>query len=359
MTQEVETQAPAEVGAAMAFLRPAFAKITANLELLIGKPVTMTTGEPVRLGRDELASRIPSPGMVLGFQATGVVEAPLRCVVSQQLVLALIGAVQLKNDEALLERLAAAAPLSEAEKSSATEIASFIVAALGDLATEATGGRVVLAPMDPRFLEAADTKDLGSGDSCIVVDSALSIAPAQPAPLVLIVPPEIVAAWSAPAVVAAPVFGAAPDGSSPPAAPKAAPARSVPKASAANLPAAWVSGRDTFRASVAAAAGDGLAVTSFAALADLLAALYKEAPPGIVVVEVPQSAEFQLDLIAAMRRHPALRDATVVIALEAPTRRLVLRCAGLGFVDVIPANLDKAALSDRLLARAGAAARDR
>jgi hypothetical protein len=350
-------QAPADIGAAMAFLRPAFAKITANLELLIGKPVTMTTGEPVTLGRDQLPSRIPSPGMVLGFQATGVVEAPLRCVVSQQLVLALIGAVQLKNDEALLERLAAATPLSDAEKSSATEIASFIVAALGDLATEATGGKVVLAPMDPRFLDAADTNELGSGDSCIVVDSALAIAPAQPAPLVLIVPPAIVAAWSAPAVEAVPAFGAAP-GRATSVALEPAPSRTEAKPAAPNLPAVWATGREPFLASVAAAAGGGLAVVAHRGLAELLAAVYRETPPALVLVEVAQGSEFQLDLLAAMRRHPALRKSTVVIALEAPTRSVVLKCAGLGLVDVIPANLDRGALSQRLLARSRANARD-
>lgn len=336
MPELVQMESATDVSAATSFLKPAFAKITGNLELLLGKPVSITSADPATVGRDEILARAPSPGMALGLQLAGEVEAELRCVVSQQLVLALICSVQLKSDEMFLERLAAATPLSATEQSSATEIALFIVAALGDMATEATGGRVVLSPMDPQFVDVGGQPPLGSLDSYVVVDSALTIAPAPAAPLMLIIPPTLIAAWAMPA----PVFGAK-DG-------KPAPATST----AAHAPGIWVAGREPFLSSAAAAVGQQVSHAAFSTMAALLVALERDPVPAVVVIEVPDGSGFELEVVAALRRHPSLHGSSLVVALETPTRRMVLKCAALGIADVIPAGLDQAMLGERLVGRA-------
>jgi CheY-like chemotaxis protein len=182
----------------------------------------------------------------------------------------------------------------------------------------------------------------------------MAISPAPPAPLMLIIPPPLLAAWTAPDPAESSVFGAYAaqglPGSPAPAKPDGG--RPGTRPASPGVPGVWVAGSELFMASAVKAAGQELALQSFPTLAALVAAVYQGPAPALAVVEVPTHADFQLDLVAAIRRHPNLRKSALIVALEAPTRKLVLRCAALGIVDVIPATLEVATLSQRLSARA-------
>jgi hypothetical protein len=60
VTDQMQTKAATDVLAATSFLKPALGKITANLELLLGKPVSITTSDPVTVARAEVLGRIPA-----------------------------------------------------------------------------------------------------------------------------------------------------------------------------------------------------------------------------------------------------------------------------------------------------------
>ena len=98
------------------------------------------------------------------------------------------------------------------------------------------------------------------------------------------------------------------------------------------------------------------AVRAFASFAEVLAAVGSGATPDAIVVKVARGREFLLDMIAALRRYPMLARTSVVVALEAPTRRAVLRCGALGLRQVIPAAAPPALLRKRLAGSAGSVA---
>jgi hypothetical protein len=109
-----------------------------------------------------------------------------------------------------------------------------------------------------------------------------------------------------------------------------------------------VAGGQAFVETVRVAWEDAPAPRVLGAFTDVLAEADSGPPPVAVLVEVPRGAEFQLDLIAALRRHPALADAVLVVGLEDATRRNVLRCGALGLLEVVPAGIEPAALRERL-----------
>ena len=108
------------------FLKAAAAKIKANLELLLGKPVGLEVGDPFAFAAPAEAPRVPAPGLALAVRASGAVDATLHCFVAQPLMLAMICLTQLKSDDATAERLKGAAALDDEERSGLKDVASFI-----------------------------------------------------------------------------------------------------------------------------------------------------------------------------------------------------------------------------------------
>jgi hypothetical protein len=351
------------------FLKPALAKIKANLELLLGKGMEIAPGEPAPVTAEALKARLPASCVVLGVKASGAVDAPLFCILPEQLAVAMSLIAQLKPPSAVQERLAVSVGLDPKERDGVKEVASFILAALGDFAKDSTGGRIVLAPAEPRFLPG-DESDLSTvaGD-CVALEGTVTIESVSPMPLTLVVPTSLADAWSAPPPAGPSIFGAKAE--RPPSTPleaKARPATAAPRAAAAAAPraaapppppaagagpaAAWVAGGPVLAETVRGALGEAFDVRAFGAFPELLAAVNSEPPPALVVVEVPRGSEFELDLVAALRRHPSLAGSGLVVLLEDACRKHVLRCGALGLLDVIPPGLETDVLAERLLGRA-------
>src|SRR5262245_55856788 len=134
-------EAPAAPSEASVLL-PALAKIKANLELLLGKPVVIASSTAGMAPMAAVVARAPEAAMLLCVQASGAVEGRIHCVVAHPLVLAMTGLAQMKGLEAIAERLAGPPELAAAERDGAKEVGSFITAALGDFAKDSTGGRI-------------------------------------------------------------------------------------------------------------------------------------------------------------------------------------------------------------------------
>lgn len=331
------------------FLKAALAKIKANLELLLGRPVGIAASDPSSAAGSEVTARLPARFVALGVQASGTVDGQIHCVVGQPLVLAMTCIAQLKSEQAIVERLGEAPELSDTEREGAKEVGSFITAALGDFAKESTGGRILLAAMEPRFVPGDEAPDFSGADGWAVIEATVELAPAPAAAILLIVPSKVVAAWKGPEPAS--VFGSRAPVASAAAPDKGAPSRATPAPASEAAPSAWVAGSEAFMIAIQAAAGEALAIHSMPSLAQLLAAGESEPTPALVVVEVPAGAEFQLEMVAALRHHPTFAASALVVALEDASRRHVVRCGSLGILDVIPVDLDPKTLGERLLSR--------
>jgi hypothetical protein len=374
------------------FLKTALGRVQANLELFLGKELEVSHGEPAAAKGAELADRLPARGLVLGVRVSGAVDAEIHCVAALPLMMAMSAHARHQTDAQVAERLSGPSDLDEAEREGIKEAGSFITAALGDFAKEATGGRIVLAPTEARFAARGEDPPWPLGEAGYGLEATIEVGGAPPSLIILFAPAAVVDAWAGPgagqvfaggrpdrpkterpkperarterpktvrgpapaAAAAAPA--PAPEPSPPPAAtrgaapPGPAAPQPVQKPAAPVAVAAWAAGSEAFLASVTAAAGQALAIQTFASLADVVDAAGTAAGPPLLVVEVPAESEFELDLIAALRRQPAFAETRMMVGLEAPSRSNVLRCGVLGLLDVVPASLDGPALSERLLA---------
>jgi hypothetical protein len=346
-----------------ALLLPALTKIKANLELLLGKPVVIASSTAGMAPAADIVARAPANGMALGVQASGAVEGRIHCVVAQPLVIAMTCLTQMKAPEAIVERLAAPPELAAAERDGAKEAGSFITAALGDFAKETTGGRIVLAPSEPRFLPEDGALDCSGSDEWAVIEARVEVAPAPVSVLLIAAPAAVVAVWKPPEPAS--VFGAKVDrppakGATPAAGGASVPASAPgtpPAPAQPGVPAAWIAGREAFVNGIREAVGEALAIEGMPSLPQLIATSESAPAPALVVVEVTEGQEFQLDMIAALRHDPALCDSALVVALEAANRRNVIRCGSLGILDVVPADLEGPTLAERLVRRARAASK--
>jgi hypothetical protein len=283
------------------------------------------------------------------------------CILPERLALAMSALAQMKAEPAMIERLADPSEMSAVEQDGVKEAASFIAAALGEYAKDSTGGRIVLSPAPPRYVPGDGVELLAGTEEWIVLDGFATVASAPVQKIALAFPTSLVRAWSGPDSGGASIFGGggsarATSGSSSSSA-KASRTGSRTVGQPAGVPVLWVAGREALGRTVAEAVADGFTLRGFPTLAELLAAAEAEPAPGVVLVEVANGSEFQLDLVAALRRHPSLASSGVVVALENPTRRHVVRCGSLGLLEVIPTAIDPAALGARLSTVSRAAAR--
>jgi hypothetical protein len=364
------------------FLKAALGRIASNLELFLGKPLVLSPAEPAAATGAELADRLPARGLALGVKVSGAVDAEIHCVASLPLTLAMALHAKHRTDAQVSERLSGPSDLTDSERDGIKETGSFITAALGDFAKEATGGRIVLAPAEAKFCARGEDSPWPPTESGFGLETTIEVGGAPPSLLVLFVPATVVAAWTkaAPAPAFEPqverpkterpktqrraterprtvrprTAGPAPA----PAAPAAAPSQAPPPvaavspvrgATAAPAVATWVAGTEAFARAVQAAGSLALEVKAYASLGDAVAAAGPGSGPALLVVEIAPGSEFEIDLVGALRRHPAFAATRLMVALAAPTRTSVLRCGSLGILDVIPAALDAQALSERLL----------
>jgi hypothetical protein len=350
-----------------AFLKTALEKIRGNLDLLIGKPIVVSGGDATPASGAEVASRVPNPGVIYTLEASGNVDGRMFCLISGPLAITMASLAQMKSEAATEVRLGGAPELAPEELDGIKEIGSFIVAALGDFAKEATDGRIMLSPADARILPGGDPTLFEGDVPCLVMPADVAISTLPPASMSLVVSSALASAWVGPDPKGSSVFGAKPAAVATaavedapaldkPAPPPRQPARESLRAEVASPrpvgtgPSAlvWVSGSSSFAERVATALGAAYAVTTFTTLPEVLGAIDGRPAPAAIAIEIPGGAEFQLDVAAALRRHPALAGCGVLVALEAPSRRHVLRCGALGLVDVVPSDLDFAALGERL-----------
>jgi hypothetical protein len=375
MSDHAATSASGPAG----FLKGALSRISSNLELFLGKPLGVSPAEPAAATGAELADRLPARGLVLGVKVSGAVEAEIYCVASLPLTLAMALHARHQTDAQVSERLSGPSDLTEAERDGIKETGSFITAALGDFAKEATGGRIVLAPTDAKFAVRGEDMPWPAAEAGFGLETTIEVGGAPPSLLVLFVPATVVAAWTE--AMPAPAFESKPErrkterpgprrqaterpktarpktAGPAPAAPAPVPAPAPPAAAGPRRPAttpgaavaAWVTGTDAFVKAVRSAGAAALAVRSHASLGEAVAAAGPGPGPALLIVEIAPGSEFEIDLVGALRRHPAFAATRLMVALAAPTRASVLRCGALGILDVIPAALDAQALSERLL----------
>jgi hypothetical protein len=335
-------------------LVPALAKVKANLELFLGKSVLVSSAASTTMPAASVPGRLPERGLVLGVQASGTVEGQLHCVVDQPLLLAMTGIAQLKPAESISERIEKATELDSAERDGAIEVGSFITAALGDFAKDSTGGRIVLAPLEPRFIPGDAPPDFGGVASWVVIEARVEVAPAPASVIVLVVPSPVVAAWKVPEAPSP--FGRKPSGAA------AADAGGVAAASAqrsaipaSDTPSVWIAARAVLVQAIQQAAGDSLVIQGLPSLAQVIAAAESAAvAPAVVLIEVSRGFEHQLEMISALRHDPVLCGAILMVALESPSRRNVVRCGALGILEVVPSDLDPSTIADRIACRARA-----
>lgn len=348
MTDDVRTDQPAAPAPPVRadFLKAAAAKVKANLELLLGKTVALQTGEPALVSREALAGKAPAPCLALGVRASGAVDATLHCFVAEPLLLAMICFAQLKSDEAAAERFAKDPKVGNDDRAGMKDVASFVMAALGDFAKDTTGGRIVLSPSDPRLLDAGADPGFGDADPWVELECSVTLAPAPPSTLAIAVPRLLADAWVESTAGAPSVFGAqAAPGSRNAAAPRNPDA---PPSGAAPVGPLWVAGGEAIAQTAREAAGSAFPVRPFGSLAELMAALDAGAPPAVAIFQVGPASDWEIDVVAALRRHPALASSRVVVVLDEPSRRQVVRCATLGFADVVPAGIEARELATRL-----------
>lgn len=309
-----------------ALLLRALRRVEDNLALLLGK-LSMAEGKAGVLSCREMNARLATPSLVAGLKIGGAIDAHVFCLVPEPLAVAMSLLAQLKPQHAMTERLAEPVSIRKEERDWVKEVSSFIAAALGDFAKESGGASVLSAPIE-RFLPD-DGPPLESGDDdYLALDALVSLQDVSPMTISLAIPSRLAVAWQSKPDCA--LAGAAAD-------------------AAGSAPVLWAVGSVAF-AQKARGAAAGFTVRPLHTIAELFSAVSAGAPPAFVIVEVSSGSEFQIEFVAALRKHPYLSGSRVVVALETPTRRHVLRCGVLGLTDVVPSDTPPDVLVRRLLA---------
>ncbi len=320
------------------FFKPAVARIRENLELLMGRSMPITAEAPTVVDQPTLGGLIPPPCVSLSVKVTGDVPGELHWVTSLPLALTMVGLMRMSQDPQIQERLAAAAPPDESEKATLAEIDSFLVAAVTELFASVKGHSLEPVAGSVKLLPG-DATDVGAlvppGD---YVACTAQVAPDQlpPGAMVLVLPLALADFWAPPEVQAAARQAAA----------AGAPAAVAGAATVAG--SALIAGADAFIAALRPSLPSGTEVSTVAGLSELVKSVEAGASPRLIVVEVQAGQEWKVDVLGALRRHPACKAIRFAVVLERPSRSNVLRCGRAGVLDVIPSGFDPQILLRRI-----------
>lgn len=361
-----------------AFCQPSLQKVQASLEMLVGKPITI---QPGALETGDAAAAVadaPAHTVVLTAVATGVAAGRIAILLDRRLALVLAAHMQIVPDAAVRARLSEldTTGLTDAERDTLGDIGSFIVASLAEQAQLVVGQKLSLASGPITHHDGGMTvggeQPVDAGTVVRMV-AQMSVDGCDAAPLALVLPLAIAqallpamggaasvpggkggasasATTGKPAAAAHGAKAAQPSVAGRASAP-VGPARKAPPAAAFVLPAGAscvVVGAAPFFASMGERVPAGCDATSAASVADLLAGLEAGMKPAVVVVDIAGGHEHLIELLGAIRRHPAMRRTALVGVLENPTRKYVLRCGSNGILHVLPAGADAQAVALRL-----------
>jgi len=362
-----------------AIFRPGFEKIRANLEMLLGTTLSLEGAPSERLPAEALRGRLPEGGVLLVGRVQGGNGGETLFALERPAALALAAFLMMTPEAAIRSRLEELdrTDLLDAERESLGEIGNFAVAGFSEPVRERLGARVSLAAAPARFLSgpaAVSLEEAVVERTYVCAEARLKAGAFGPWTLTLCIPAELADEIAPPpgdepradgdADAAA---GAAAAESGDPAA-----ARAVAALRSARASMSGASGGEGLLDADVALVGDaefrdrlrdlvpqGTAIGEGGSPAALAAALEAGASPKLVVADVPGGAEHRLDLLAALRRHPASRGASFLVVVGRPTRQTILKCGALGLADALPPDAPADVVARRLETLFAAATRAR
>lgn len=382
-------QAPLEAGQVdlcRELLGKGVARVRENLEMLLGQEVRAEILEDGLEPESEVRKKLPGDACCVTLTPLSG-ESPALAVLSLPLAHTLMGLSSMMPEEEVARRREEGGHLDDVALRELKEVGPFFAAGLNDEVARLTRtrGNDQTELLVLRASSWDGGRDPLTGDFYVVASGTVTVGEDGAAdPFTLLMPASTGAAIAArsrapdeapeeeePQVA---VAGARPDpetragASRAPEAPEAGTGGPGPSGGAGRAPTASPVGLGAAstvllglpRTAEALQKSLQAPVTAVEAPSALLRHLEGGKAPDLLVVQVGRAGDHLLPLAAALRRHPAMAGRPVLILLEHPTPRRVVRCGQLGLMDVVPADLPAEPLRRRvagmLSRRAGAAA---